>query len=350
MHGSSQLRARGLDLGQPLGRDDRDHPLLRLRDHDLPRLEVGLAQRHAVEVDVDARVAARHLGERRGEPGGAAVLQPEHEVALDEVERHLDQRLAAERVADLHRRPLLVGALEILAREHGRPADPVAAGERAVQHEQVPGAGRLRLEHALGRQQADAHRVHERVRGVRLVEDRLAADVRDAGAVAVVADTRDGAAEVPVGGAEAEPVEQRDRPRAHRDDVADDPADAGRGALERLDRRGMVVRLDLERDRDPVAEVDHAGVLARALQHALALRRQPLQQQRRVLVAAVLRPQHREDGELEVVRRPPEQLLDVRELPVGEAEGAMEGLERLHGDGRQAASVTGRRPTARGDG
>ena len=75
------LRARGLDVGQPLGRDDRDHPLLRLRDHDLPRLEVGLAQRHAVEVQVDARVAARHLGQRRREPGGAAVLQPEHEVA-----------------------------------------------------------------------------------------------------------------------------------------------------------------------------------------------------------------------------------------------------------------------------
>ena len=32
----------------------------------------------------------------------------------------------------------------------------------------------------------------------------------------------------------------------------------------------MVVRLDLERDRLAVAEVDHAGVLARPLQHALA--------------------------------------------------------------------------------
>ena len=195
------------------------------------------------------------------------------------------------------------------------------------------------LQHALGRQQADAHRVHERVRGVRLVEHRLAADVRDAGAVAVVADPGDRAAEVPVGRAEAEPVEQRDRPRAHRDDVAEDPADAGRGALERLDRGRMVVRLDLERDRDPVAEVDHAGVLARALEHALALRRQPPQQPRRVLVAAVLRPEHGEDGELEVVRRAPEQLLDARELPVGETERAVEGL-RAARDGGQAASLT----------
>ena len=89
----------------------------------------GLAQRHAVEVDVDARAVARHLGERGREPCGAAVLQRPHEVALDELEARLDQRLAAERVADLNRRPLLVGALaELLAREHGRAADPVAAG------------------------------------------------------------------------------------------------------------------------------------------------------------------------------------------------------------------------------
>ena len=283
----------------------------------------------------------RHLGQRRREPGRAAVLQPEHELPLDEVERHLDQRLAPERVADLHRRPLLVGALEVLAREHGRAADPVAACQRAVEHEQIPGAGRLRAEDALGRQQADAHRVHERIRCVRLVEDRLAADVRDAGAVPVVPDAGDGAAEVPVGRAEAQSVEQRDRSGAHGDDVADDPADAGGRTLERLDRARVVVRLDLERDRDAVAEVDHAGVLAGPLQHALALRRQALQKQRRVLVAAVLRPQHGEDGELEVVRRATEQLLDARELPVGEAEGAMERLVRLRGDGGQTPSVTG---------
>ena len=70
---------------------------------------------------------------------------------------------------------------------------------------------------------------------------------------------------MPVGRAEAEAVEQRDRPGAHRRDVAEDPADAGRGALERLDRRRVVVALDLERDRLAVAEVEHARVLARPL-------------------------------------------------------------------------------------
>jgi hypothetical protein len=51
-----------------------------------------------------------------------------------------------------------------------------------------------------------------------------------------------------------------------------------------------------------------------------------------VLVGAVLGPEQREDGELEVVRLAAEQLLDTVEFPVGESEGAM---ERLFCDPRQ---------------
>ena len=133
--------------------------------------------------------------------------------------------------------------------------------------------------------------------------------------------------------AEAQPVQQRDRPRAHGDDVAEDAADARRRALERLDGRRMVVALDLERDRLAVAEVDHAGVLAGPLEHAVAGRRQPPQQQRRVLVAAVLRPEQREDGQLEAVRVALEQAADTFQLPVGEAEGT---VQRLFRDCRQS--------------
>ena len=76
----------------------------------------------------------------------------------------------------------------------------------------------------------------------------------------------------------------------------------------------------------PLTEVEHAGVLARALQHAVALARQTAEQRRRVLVAAVLRPEEREDGELEVVRLALEQSDDTVELLVGEAERAVDGL------------------------
>ena len=56
-----------------------------------------------------------------------------------------------------------------------------------------------------------------------------------------------------------------------------------------------------------------------------------------MLVAAVLGPQQREDRELEVVRLPLEQLDDTTELPVGEAEGTVEGV---FGDPGQALQST----------
>jgi hypothetical protein len=96
----------------------------------------------------------------------------------------------------------------------------------------------------------------------------------------------------------------------------------------------VVVALDLERDRLTVAKVEDAGVLAGTLKHALAVRGQTLEEQCRVLVAAVLRPEEREDGQLEVVRRAPEQLADTLELTVREAECT---VERLLDDPRQAS-------------
>jgi hypothetical protein len=94
----------------------------------------------------------------------------------------------------------------------------------------------------------------------------------------------------------------------------------------------MVVRLDLERDRFTLPEVDHSRVLAGPLQHALARAGEPLQQARRVLVAAVLRPEQREDRQLEVIRLALEQLTDPGELGVGKTERLM---ERLFRDPRQ---------------
>jgi hypothetical protein len=94
----------------------------------------------------------------------------------------------------------------------------------------------------------------------------------------------------------------------------------------------VIVRLDLERDGRPVAEIEDAGVLARPLEDALAGGRQPLQERRRVLVAAVLRPEQGEDRELEMVRVAAEQISDTARFPVGQTECAM---KRLGGDLRQ---------------
>jgi hypothetical protein len=58
--------------------------------------------------------------------------------------------------------------------------------------------------------------------------------------------------------------------------------------LERLDGGRMVVAFDLERDRKTLAEIEHARVLARPLQHPLPFAREPPQKKGGVLVAAVL--------------------------------------------------------------
>ena len=231
---------------------------------------------------------------------------------------------------------------ELLAREHGGAADPVAAGRRAVEDEHVAGPARARARDALGRQEADAHRVDEAVAGVRLVEDRLAADGGHADAVPVVADPGDRAPEAQSGAPKRSPSSSATGRAPIATMSRRIPPTPVAAPWNGSTRRRVVVRLDLERDRLALAEVDHARVLARPLEHALARRGQPLQQRRRVLVAAVLRPEQREDGELEVVRLALEQLADSPVLGVGETERAM---ERLFRDPRQRAEsirLTGR--------
>ena len=189
--------------------------------------------------------------------------------------------------------------------------------------------------------QPDAHRVDQAVLLVRALEVDLAADGGDADRVAVVADAGDGVLEqvARAGGladlAEPQRVEDRDRPRADREHVAQDAADARGGALERLDRARVVVRLDLERAGQAVADRHRARVLARPEDQLAALDRERLEQPARVLVAAVLAPHQREDRELDLVRLAPHLLHDQLVLVVGEAQLA---VARHHGHARAPIS------------
>ena len=170
---------------------------------------------------------------------------------------------------------------------------------------------------------------------VGLLEVDLAADVGHADRVAVVADPAHGAVEQVARAdrvelAEAQAVEDRDRPRADREDVAEDAADPGRRSLEGLDRARVVVGLDLEGDRVAVADVDGAGVLARPHHHPLALGRQLAEQLARVLVGAVLGPEQAEHRQLDGVRLAPHLLDDQLELGVGQAQLAVLGGLHAH--------------------
>src|SRR5258708_28465200 len=100
------------------------------------------------------------------------------------------------------------------------------------------------------------------------MELALTADRRHANAIAVAADSGDDPADEVaclgmIRAAEAEGVEQRDRPRAHGEHIAQDAADPGRRALVWLDKGRVIVALDLEDHRIAIADIDYPGVLAR---------------------------------------------------------------------------------------
>ena len=129
------------------------------------------------------------------------------------------------------------------------------------------------------------------------MEIHFAADRRHAHAIAVAADAGDDAGHEMaglgmIGLAEAQRVHHRNGARAHGEDVAHDAADAGRRTLIRLDERWMVVAFHLENGGVAVADIDYAGVLARALQHPRRFGRQLAQMRARRFVGAMLAPHH----------------------------------------------------------
>ncbi len=238
---------------------------------------------------------------------------------MGEVHARFQQAFLKERVPDLHRRtPLGAGLIELKRCERGA-VNAITPGVSSDEHEAVACPLRPRAHEPVDAHQPDAHGVDERVLRVAIVEIHLAADCGYADAVAVTADAGHDPVEVMARArqrAEAQRVEQRDRPRTHRDHVPDDAAHAGRRPLVRLDGGGMVVRLDLEHRRPAFADLHGAGVLARALQHGIAGRGQPPQQRLGRLVRAMLRPQHSEHAELDGIRRPL-QLLDDGSILLG---------------------------------
>ena len=299
-------------LGLAAGRQDHQHPLLAFAEHDLVGAHRGFAHRHAVEIEFDAEPAfAGHLDRRGGEAGGPHVLDRDDRVALHQFEASLDQELFGERVADLDRRAFLGGVRGKLGRGHRRAVDAVAPGLGPDIDDEVSRARGGGIEDAVGAREADAHRVDQDVAVIGGMELALAADRRHPDAIAVAADPADHPRhEVPrhrmVGAAETQRVQHGNRPRAHREDVAQYAADPGRRALVGLDERGVVVALDLEDDRVAVADVDDPGILARAADHPRAGGRQGAEPDLRRFVRAVLAPHRGEYAELGQVRGAPE--------------------------------------------
>ena len=275
------------------------------------------AARHLVEIERDAEIAlGAHLHRRAGQPRRAHVLDGDDAALGHDLEAGFEQQLLGERIADLHGRALLLGILAELGRGHRGAVDAVAAGLGAEIDDRHADAGGGGVENLVLRGDADRHGVDQAIAVIARVEAHRAADRRHAERIAVAADAGDHAGdEMPrlgmPGCAERQRVEAGDRPRAHGEHVAQDAADAGRGALIGLDVARVVVALHLEHAGQAVADVDDAGILARALDHPRRLGRQRAQMHLGGLVRAVLVPHGREDAELGQARLAPDQLEDA---------------------------------------
>ncbi len=228
-------------LGLAARAQHHQHPLLAFAQHDLVGRHAGLAHRHAIEIELDAEPAlAGHLDRGRGQAGSPHVLDRDDRVPLHQFETGLDQELFGERVADLDRRPLFAGVAAEFGRGHRGAMDTVAPGFGPDIDDRVSRPGRGRIEDPVGAGEPDAHRVDQDIAIVRRVELALAADRRHADAIAVAADPGDDAGHEMAGArmiwtAEAQRIEDRYRPRPHREHVAQNAADAGRRPLVGLD-------------------------------------------------------------------------------------------------------------------
>jgi hypothetical protein len=328
-----------------------EHALLTFREHEFVGAHARLAGGDRVDVDLDARAAlGGHLDGRRGEAGGAHVLDADDGVGLHKFEAGLDEELLEEGVADLHGGAALLSVVAELGGRHGRAVDAVAAGLGPDIDDGAPRSSGGGGEDTVLAGHTYAHGVDEDVAVVTRVEIRLAAQGRHADAVAVTADAAnhpvDETTGLRVGGiAEAERVHQRHGPGAHREHVAHDAADPGGGPLVGLDVGGVVVALHLEDAGEALADIDDPGVLARPVDDVGSLGGQLGEVRPARLVGAVLRPHHREDAQFRHVGSPPE-LLEYRcVLFLREAE--LEGLrfgrfcEMRMGHGGRALSGVG---------
>ena len=87
--------------------------------------------------------------------------------------------------------------------------------------------------------------------------------------------------------AKAQRIDQRNWARAHGENIAQNAANTGRRALIRLDIGRMVMALHLEDGGLTIANINHARILARALNDMLILGREFRQMPARGFVGAM---------------------------------------------------------------
>ena len=213
---------------------------------------------HQVDLDAGAGAAAHFTG-RTGQAGCAHILNADDGAGLHGFQAGFEQQFLHEGIADLNIRPLLLRLFGELGGGHGCAMNAVAPGLSANVNDRIADARGFPVEDLVVLEHAEREHVNQRVAVVAILKNALAADGRHAEAVSVMRDPGHNAFEDAAvararfcgssSAPESQRVKHRDRPCAHRENIAKNAADACRRALKRLDETGMIVRFDLERDR-----------------------------------------------------------------------------------------------------
>ncbi len=265
----------------------QQHALLRFAQHDFVRRHRGLALGHKIELNFQPHTAPpAHLAGRAGEPRRSHVLNADNRAGLHGFQAGFEQQFFQKGVADLHVRPLGLRLFAELFARHGGAVDAIPAGLGADVDHRIAFPGGPGVEDLVAAHQSQRKRVDQRISRVAAFELHLAADIRHAEAVSVGCDAahhafQHGVVLVQRGPietglrrdrAEAQRIHDGDGARAHGKDVTQDAANPSGRALEGLDERRMIVRLDFEGAGPAIADVNDTGVLPGPLHHATAVR------------------------------------------------------------------------------
>ena len=262
-------------------RDRQHHPFLRFGNPDFGVRQPRVFQRRLVEPDLGSRLAS-HFTHGTRKAAGAAIGDRRVQLPVAGRENHVQQHFFGDGVADLHcsTRKRFAFMRELGRRKRGA-VDAVTPSLAADGHDEIADSHLLRF-FADG-DHGDISAIDERIAQIAFVEKEGAIDRGNAHAVAVVADPRDDSAghdaRVQDAGrqlivrdiwrSEAKDIGIADGPSPHSGPhrVANDAPQSRVGPAVGLERRGVVVRLDLDADVLLVVEFDDPRVV---LKHAHA--------------------------------------------------------------------------------
>ena len=164
-------------------------------------------------------------------------------------------------ITDLNGGALGLNIFAKVRTRHRRAVDAIAPSFATDIDNRVADADRCGIKNLVGIGDANGHRVDKDIAIIGLVEINFTAHRWHANTIAIAANPANDATDQMlhlrmIRRARAQRVQLRNRPRAHREDIAQDAAHTSRCTLIRLDARRVIVRFHLENRGLTITNID----------------------------------------------------------------------------------------------